>query len=407
VTNPPIDLTDPAAFATGRQHPMFTWLREHDPVHFHEEAEGPGFWCLTKHADIGLASRDPALFSSQRRGVDIADLDEGLAARLVREWMILLDPPEHTAARAAVSRGFTNRRLSELEPVLKDRAAQIVDGLVGRTHIEVSRDLAAELPLFTIAEVLGVPEEDRREIFECAQEMMEAQVLSAGEMKVGERDRRRQRAGVGLAAHAQKLRQSTQRCPQSDFGGELLAAGAIDDFDRLFLMLFGGAGFETTHLTVTTGLAALLAHPDQFEQLRADRTLLDRAIEEMLRWTTPVQYFRRTATRDVELRGRHIRENDKVVLWYVSANRDEEIFEQPHHFDIRRPTNPHLSFGGGGPHYCLGASLARMELRILFAELLDRLPPLEVDGTVEWISSNFVSGVRRLPVRLRGSIAAS
>lgn len=401
-----IDLNDPESFAQGKHHEMLSLLRNDQPVYWHEETDGPGYWCLTKHADVVVASRDTKTFSSAAQGVRIRGWDEDPTpgANWLRKWMITLDPPRHTQSRALVNKGFTTSSINRLEPQLRDRARTIVSELDGRDRCDIVADFASQLPLIAIADLMGVPEGDRDELFQSSDALVAAEVANP-EGSVESQARQAEIAGAGLIGYAKSLCELKRTCPAGDIASDLLRIEdggqqlTDEDFERLVLILFTGAGFETTRLTTIAGVHAFLENPDQLDKLRRDPTLVDRAVEEMLRWATPVAHFRRTAMCDVEIRGQQIRSGDKVVLWYSSANRDEDVFDEPFQFDIERSPNPHLSLGGGGPHYCLGANLARLELKILLEEMITLVPRLELAGEVERIRSNFATGIARMPVR--------
>jgi cholest-4-en-3-one 26-monooxygenase len=400
-----VDLTDPDAFVEGRHHEMLATLRAEDPVHWHRERDGGGFWCLTKHADVQLANRDPDLFSSAVQGVNILDLDDDPRAGTdgVREMMIMMDPPRHTRYRLLVNKGFTPRMIGKLEEFLAARATQIVDDVVASGSCDFVTDISAELPLQAIAELMGVPQDDRHCIFEWSNHM-----VGSDDPEFGEADGAEE-AAAGLFLYASALRDDKRRCPADDIVSRLIGAevdghGLTDTEFSMFFLLLAVAGNETTRNATNHGMRALIEHADQYALLR-DRTdeLLATAVEEILRWSTPVLYFRRTATRDVELRGKTIRAGDKVVMWHASANRDEEVFADPFRFDVTRTPNDHVSFGGGGAHFCLGANLARMELALIFRELVTRIPDMELAGPVEVLRSNFIGGIKHMPVRFTPS----
>ncbi len=262
-------------------------------------------------------------------------------------------------------------------------------------------DIAAELPLQAIAELMGVPQEDRRKLFDWSNRMIGADDPEFQKDAVGMEAAGNAAAELFMYSHS--LAELRRDDPQDDIISRLL--GAEIDGDKLselefdmFFMLLTVAGNETTRNATAHGMKALLDHPDQFDKLKADPELLLGAIEEILRWATPVLHFRRTALEDYELGGKLIRKGDKVVMWHISANRDETVFDDPFTFDIERSPNEHIAFGGGGPHFCLGANLARMELRLIFDELVHRLPDMKLDGEVEYLRSNFIGGIKHMPV---------
>jgi cholest-4-en-3-one 26-monooxygenase len=394
------DLLSPDVFRDQRHHEVFEYLREHDPVHWHTDSAGVGFWCLTKHADVQMASREPETFVSGA-GFTLVDIDpENLQGMMMQQMLPGMDRPQHTRHRRIVSRGFSPRTLRMIEDHLALKAKTIVDRVVGRGSCDFVTDIAAELPLQAIAELVGVPEEDRRKIFEWGNAMTG---IDDPEFGGG---REANHAAVEMMAYADELRRSREAHPRDDIITTL--TGATDGADGLsdaelavFFILLVVAGNETTRNATAHGMRALIEHPAALERLQADLTpdRIGRAVEEILRWASPILYFRRTATRDVELRGQTIRAGDRVVLWYASANRDAEVFTDPFQFDPDRAPNDHVTFGGGGPHFCLGANLARMELRLIFTELITRLRGVEFDGQVEMLRSNFVGSIKHMPVR--------
>jgi cholest-4-en-3-one 26-monooxygenase len=289
-----------------------------------------------------------------------------------------------------------------LEDHLTAKATAIVDSVIDRGSCDFVSDIAAELPLQAIAELMGVPQDDRRKLFEWSNRMIgaddpEFQKNTEGMEAVND-------AAAELFVYAQGLAELRRADPRDDIISKLLASEIEGDrlgeleFEMFFLLL-AVAGNETTRNATAHGMKALLDHPDQFDKLKANPELLPSAIEEILRWATPVLHFRRTALEDYQLGDTAIHAGDKVVMWHISANRDEAVFDDPFRFDIERSPNEHIAFGGGGPHFCLGANLARMELRLIFDELARRLPDLELDGEVEYLRSNFIGGIKHMPVR--------
>jgi cholest-4-en-3-one 26-monooxygenase len=392
-----VDLLDPDVFREGRHHEAFEVLRREDPVHFHAEPDGPGFWCITRHADLIAVNRDYEVFSSAEHGIMIPDLDESGA--MVREMMLYMDPPRHTRYRLLVNKGFTPRMIGLLEEGLRTKARLIVDNVIERGQCDFVIDIASELPLQAIAELMGVPQEDRNKIFDWSNRMIG---LDDPEFE-GDRDSGTVAAGE-LYLYANTLAAEKRKDPRDDIISRLLGAEIEGDqlseteFDMFFLLL-AVAGNETTRNATAHGMKALMDNPDQFAKLAADPELLPTAIEEILRWATPVLHFRRTALRDYEIGGKTIKAGDKVVMWHISANRDETVFDDPFTFDIERSPNEHIAFGGGGPHFCLGANLARMELRLIFDEIIRRMPDATLAGQTEYLRSNFIGGIKHMPIR--------
>jgi cytochrome P450 len=437
MTAGPVDsapLVDPATYETGPPFELLRRLRADTPVAWvdepalHGQPAGPGFWLVLRHADVERVLRDPATFSSWLGATqvrDAADLD------WVRRMMLNMDPPDHSRLRRLLTRSFTPRAVAALTEAIQATAARLVDRMVagareGRS--DFAKDVAADLPLLTLADVLGVPAEDRWLMFDWSNRVigwqdpdyatsaafdgtggtaMAREVLAL--RPVPDADGRmpdpRTRAGMpDLYAYARLLAEEKRRAPGNDVMSILLAqvdegGGRVSDaeFENTF-WLFAVAGNETLRNGLPGGLIALLQHPEQLAVLRTDPSLLPGAVDEMLRWWTPVMVFRRTATRDVELAGVRIGAGDKVVVSFTSANRDESVFADPDRFDVRRSPNPHLSFGHG-PHFCLGGQLARAQMRALFGELLRRTERLELDGSPALLRSTFQRGVKRLPVR--------
>ena len=392
------DLSSPDTFAHGVPHETFRRMRAEAPVAWHPDSvHGGGFWALTRYDDVWKVSLDPKTFSSARGTALIQPFTEDEMVPQ-REIMLNMDPPRHTKYRRLVNMGFSPKVLNRAEEHIRTLARSIVDEVASRGRCDFVTDVAAELPLQVIVEMLGVPREDRHKFFEWSNTMVgsnDPEYATAPE--VG------QMAMMQLFAYANSLAEDRRTRPREDLTSLLLEAEV--DGERLteseydsFVMLLAVAGNETTRNLVSGGMLALMQHPDQRRRLIDDPSLMPTAVEEMLRWVSPVMAFRRTAQRDVELGGQAVREGDRVVIWYVSANRDESKFAEAHRFDVGRTPNEHLAFGIG-PHFCLGNHLARLEIRIMFEELLRRLPDIEPDGPVERLRSDFLSGIKHMPVR--------
>ena len=393
-----VDLTDPANFVPGVPHEWFTRLRREAPVFWHAERDGPGFWVLTRYQDIVHVNRDASAFSSERGGIILRSMpEEDLAQQ--RMMMLTMDPPRHTKLRKLVNKGFTPRMVTELEQHIRDLATQIIDRVAPLGRCDFVADVAAELPLQVIAEMMGVPIDDRHKLFEWSNRL-----IGFDDPEYNETPERQQEAAAELYLYANGLAAERRGVERSDIISALLNADVDGErlteteFD-LFFLLLAVAGNETTRNLVSHAMLALIERPDQRQRLVDDPGLIPVAVEEMLRWATPVMYFRRTATRDVELDGQKLHEGDKVTMWHISGNRDEDVFPDPFTFDVTRQPNEHIAFGGGGPHFCLGANLARLEIRVMFEELLRRLPDIELDGPVDRLCSNFINGIKRMPVR--------
>jgi len=398
-----VDLSNPDSFLEGVPHAMFRRLRREAPVYFHPEAagSGPGFWVLSKHADVKFASKNPEIFSSFRGGTNLPDLpEEGLAQ--IRALMLNMDPPEHRRFRNIVNKAFTPRMVQGLLPRVRRMARRIVNGVCEKGECDFVNDVAAHLPMEVICEMMGIPEEDRQGIYETTNKL-----IGFDDPEFQTSPEQGKLAAIEMFVYASKMAERARRSPGDDLATTLLAAEV--DGQKLteleynsFFMLLCVAGNETTRTVTTHGARALMEHPEQMRRIQRQPHLLDSAVEEILRYEPAVHYFRRTATRDVELRGQCIREGDKVTLWYPSVNRDEEVFRDPDAFDVARSPNDHLAFGIG-EHYCLGSNLARMELRVIFHEIVTRLPDLSLAGPVRRLRSNFVNGVKEMRVQFTPS----
>ena len=408
-----IQLLDRDRFTQDIPHEWFTHLRAHRPVYKHPEPDGgPGFWVITKHADVIACNRDAATFSSDQERGGVVGLEEGVfgaeteEAAAAREaggrLMLMMDPPDHTRYRKLVNRGFTPRMIGQLEPHIRELTDEVLDRATARGgEVDFVVSIAAELPLEVIAELIGVPSDERHKIFEWSNRMIGSEdpeyMVSAEEAF---------NAQVEMFLYAQELAEKRRAAPADDIITALLSAEvdgeSLSDMDfNLFFMLLSVAGNETTRNAIAHGMNAFLENPDQWELLVRDPDAhITGAVEEILRWSTPVMYFRRNATRDTVVGGQPIAAGDKVSLWYISANRDEDVFDDPFRFDITRDPNPHIAFGGGGPHFCLGAQLARLEIRMLFEEMAARYPRLEALGPPDRLRSNFIGGIKHLPVAL-------
>jgi len=389
-----VDLDDLDLYVPSVPHHVFDWLRENAPVSFNPQPYGTGFWNLVKHADIVHASRHHEVFSSAH-GTNIEDPQGGADLMMVN-----MDPPQHTRLRQLVSHGFHPKMIAKLEPHIRDIARRIVDSVATRGECDFVVDVAAELPLAVISEMIGVPPEDHRKIFDWSNTMiaMGADPEYGGSMEIATN------AASEMFAYWDKLAAERREERRDDLLSLLLEAEVEGEklnqleFDVFFLLL-AVAGNETTRNLISHGMNFLMENPEQRDRLIDDQSLLPTAINEMLRMATPVMHFRRTATRDFEMRGQEIKTGDKVILWYISANRDAEVFEDPHRFDVGRPECEHVTFGGGGAHFCLGFSLAELEIKIMFEELLARLPDMAMTGPPARLRSNFINGLKHLPVK--------
>ncbi|HEY4927797.1 MAG TPA: cytochrome P450 [Acidimicrobiales bacterium] len=392
-----INLLDTTVFAKRVPHEWFAFLRQNAPVWWQEEEDGPGFWAVTTLAEATQVNRDYEHFSSARQATYLWDLAED---DLAQQQLIMLnmDPPLHTRYRRLVNKGFTPRMINQLHERIHAATDDIIDSVIETGSADFVTDIAAELPLVVIAELLGVPNEDRHRMFDWSNRMIgsdDPEYQTAGEVA--------QVASMELYAYASELFGQKRVDPHDDLMSVLtqveIEGEQLSSFElELFFLLLTVAGNETTRNLISGAMATFFDHPDQWELLRKDRTLLPSAVEEMLRFVTPVMNFRRQTTAEFELGGQKIKADSKVVFFHISANRDELAFESPQTFDITRNPNPHMAFGAGGPHFCLGANLARMEIRVMFEHLLDRMPEMELAGDVQRLQSAFISGVKHIPI---------
>lgn len=391
-----INLFSPDSYAHGHPVDQYAWLQEHDPVHWHDEPDGPGFWAVTRYDDIRSVSRNPTIFSSRPTimipdsagSVDVGD----------KTMMLTMDPPRHTRYRQLVSPTFLRSAAKRMQPRIEQLAREIVDQVIDADEFDLVEDVAGMLPSWVIADLLGIPLEDGVALYrltEAIHAAPESQPEGAALAAV-----------MDMFAYSQGVWADKRENPGNDLATVLVNAEVdghrLDEIDfGLFFILLIDAGGDTTRNLVAAGMDALFAFPDQRAALSNDFSLMPSAMEEMLRWTSPVIYMRRTATADTELGGKKITSGDKVVMYYGAGNRDPEVFVDPHRFDVTRTPNDHLAFGGGGPHFCLGAHVARVEIQAMFEQLLTRMPDLEKVGETEWLPSSFISGPKHIRVRRR------
>ncbi len=404
-----VNLTDAALYGDGFPHEFFTAFRRHEPVRWQAFPEGfpgdhdDGFWVLSKHEDVQAVSRNPELFNA----FDGPQLSHQPA--IAGAMLVSMDGRDHVRQRRLISAGFTPRIIKQLEHQIRHWAESIVDRALLHGECDFVSEIAYKLPMNMIADIVGIPVEDREWLFSLTNDFLQAD--SPGRLMSAEEQLGLQ---VQLFEYAQKLGHEKRANPQDDVwtilstvevetdDGERSALSQIE-LDMFFLLLIV-AGSETTRNAVSQGLLALLDHPDQLEQLRREPAALAPAVEEILRWSSPVACFARRATRDTEIRGVPIAEGDRVTMWYPSANRDEDVFDDPFRFDITRSPNPHLAFGGGGVHFCLGANLARRELATLLQVLFERTRHIELAGAPSYTSLGIFNPImlfmQELPVRL-------
>ena len=392
-----IDLLEDT-WAQGVPHDQFALLRREAPVFWHPEPEGPGFWAVTRHADVVAASRDSATFSSELGSTFVDDqTDEALAQ--LRLTILNMDPPKHHRYRRLVSRGFTPRMIGRLVETIEKRAEGIVGAVAEGRECEFVEDVAAKLPLEMICEMIGLPEADWPRMFELSNRLVGFDDPDFQVSPDATAD-----AAAEIYAYCDAVAADRRAHPRDDLMSALVQAEVdgerLDDLElNLFFVTLVVAGNETTRNLINHAMLALIDHPDQAQRLRDDPALWSTGVEEMLRWGTSIHNFRRTATCDTQLGGQVIAAGDKVVMYYMSANRDEAVFADPFRFDVRRTPNDHVAFGGGGVHYCLGANLARAEIRAVMRQIVDRLDGFELAGEPRRLRSDFVNGVKRMPVR--------
>ena len=429
-------LHDPRTYETGVPFEVLARLRAEHPVCWVEEPPllglpgGPGYWLVTRHADVEAVTRQAHLFSSWLGATQVRDPATGEDLAFVRRMMLNMDPPEHSRLRRLLTRSFTARAVARLEDQIRGHVAGILDQvLVGDSgEVDFAKDVAADLPLLTLADVLGVPPEDRRLLFDWSNRVIGFQdpdYATSADFDValgtdlarealqqrpapdaeGRMPDPRSRAGMAdLYAYAHLLGERKRSAPGGDVMSILMAQReadggqvSVEEFENMF-WLFAVAGNETLRNGLPGGMVALLQHPDAQRALRVDPSLVPGAVEEMLRWWTPVMVFRRTATAPTRLAEVDIEAGDKVVVSFVSANHDETVFADPDTFDLHRGASNHLVFGHG-PHFCLGAHLARVQMRTMFTELLARTSWIEAAGEPALLRSSFQRGVKRLPIR--------
>ena len=403
------DITSHDTFVRSVPHATFARMRREEPVAWVEESDGEGFWALTKHADISVASRDFGRFTASR-GIRIEQMapDELEARRTMMEF----DPPEHARLRRLVQPGFTPKVVATYESAFRTLAGQVLDRVLSLGEFDFVTEIARELPIRLLCRLLGVPETDAQQLVAWGDQMISNADPEYTPVVIDKMDTEEYRllpfrspAALEVFRYAEEMALERRSNPADDIVTALLTAEPdgqpLTDLEfKNFFTLMMVAGNETTRHTISHGLIYLLEHRDQLEQLRDDPARLSApATEEILRTSSVTMHFRRTATEDVVLRGRTIRSGDRVVMWYPSANHDEEVFDSPFTFDIRRQPNDHLTFGTGR-HVCLGASLARLEVRVVFEELLRRVASIEITGPPDRLRSNFINGIKHLPVRV-------
>jgi cholest-4-en-3-one 26-monooxygenase len=395
-----IDVYDMDQYAeSGVPHAQLKRLRQEAPVFRHDDPQLPaGYWAITRHADVVYVSRNPELFSSYEK---TAMLDEYAQVQIDQQRMFMLnqDPPDHTRMRSLVNRGFTPRMIAGLETRIQETCDDIVGQALAKGEGDFVTLCAAELPLIVIAELMGVPIEDRHKVFDWSNRM-----VGGNDPEYGVTEEQRLGAAQEMWAYANALAKEKRAQVQDDIVSKLISADDAGnvlselEFD-LFFMLLAVAGNETTRNAISGGMYAFTQNPDQWDRLKADPSLIPSAADEIVRFVSPVNLFRRTPTQDVEIGGQPIKKGEKVVIYYSSANRDESVFDDPDTFDIGREPNPHVGFGGGGPHFCLGRHLAKLEIECLFRSLIQQTERVELVTEPRRLRSNFINGIKEMTVR--------
>ncbi|WP_039939153.1 cytochrome P450 [Streptomyces himastatinicus] len=397
------DFTDPDLHEHRVPLPEFAQLRQTAPVSWIPQRHGiagyedDGYWAVTRHADVKEVSTRPEIFSSHRNTAIIRFNEHIQRDQIEVQKLIMLnmDPPEHTRVRQIVQRGFTPRAIRSLEAALHDRATRIVAGAKENGTGDFVTDIACELPLQAIAELIGIPQQDRSKIFDWSNKMV---AYDDPELAITEEIGAE--SAMELISYAMNLASNRKQCPAKDIVSALVAAEdqgnlGSDEFG-FFVLLLAVAGNETTRNAISHGMHAFLTHPEQWELFKRERHAT--AADEIVRWATPVMSFQRTATQDTTLGGQSIRAGQRVGVFYSSANNDPEVFDRPEVFDITRDPNPHLGFGGGGPHFCLGKSLAELEIRLIFNAIADTLPGIRLTGAPRRLRSAWLNGIKELRV---------
>jgi cytochrome P450 len=407
-----VDLSDNDRFLDDSPWRMFDVLRREDPVHWQEEpAPNHGFWAVTRHDDIVRVLRDDEAFSSEIGAVSLEELDQEQLD--TRRSMLETDGARHWALRRLLQKDFTPKAVAHYGTFLRGLTASTLDAALPRGQFDFVKEISADFPIRVLARMLDVPDADTPSLIDWGNRMIGNADPDYSDALVDSEDTEEYRllpfrspAALEVFAYGRDLAAARLGGAGEDLVSKMINRVPEDgvpltDFDfRNYFLLIVVAGNETTRHAISHSMKALIEHPDAMARLKTDPSLIPVAIEEFLRWATPVHHFRRTAVHDVELRGRQVKAGDKVVVWLGSGNRDEEVFGNPYDFDVTRSPNDHVTFGKGGPHFCLGNALARLELRIMFEELLPRLDSIELAGDVEIMRSNFVHGIKKFPVRV-------
>ncbi len=405
-----IDLANPDSYIERVPFEWFDHLRHEHPVIWHPEPRpNQGFWAVTRYDDLTAVHMDWQTYSAEVGAVSLEELDPEQLE--IRKSMLETDPPRHTELRQICSKRFSARGVGQYQDWIREVARGVLDRALPEGEFDFVAEISRELPIRFLCSIFTVPQDDAPQLISWGDKMIANQDPELSAAVVDKEDTEAYRLlpfrspiAVDVFAYADRMRDERLAEPADDVISALAVAqseGILNEreFHNYFSLLMI-AGNETTRHTITHGMLALIENPEQMKLLQEEPDRITVATEEILRWATPVFHFRRTATRDAELQGQQIKAGDKVVTWYISANRDESVFPEPYRFDVTRQPNDHVTFGPGGPHFCLGAHLARLETKILFQELLPRLKAIELAGPVERIRSNFVNGIKRMPVRV-------
>lgn len=407
------DFTDPDLNLAGVPHDEFTLLRRTSPIHWVEQAEssragmsvdaGTGYWAVTKHADISEVSKNNKVFSSRENGAIIRLPETATRESMEMTQVVIInqDAPDHTQLRKIISRGFTPRAIGALDEVLEERARRIVAEAVAAGSGNFVDQVASQFPLEVIGDMLGIPAEDRQKIFDWTNQM-----TGAEDADLAREDNNPEAAAAEVLMYSMGLAAERKANPRDDIvtklvqSGEDGGRGLTDDEFGFFVIALAVAGNETTRNATTHGMNAFFDHPEQWDLWLRERPVT--MVDEVIRWATPVTSFQRTALEDIELSGVQIKAGQRVALFYASANHDEDVFTDPFTFDITRDPNPHLAFGGHGVHYCIGANLARMEIKLIFEALADLAPDIKRTGEASRLRSGWLNGIKELPVAYQG-----
>jgi len=403
------DITSHDTYVDGVPHATFDRLRSESPVFWTEEADGSGFWSILRYDDALSVSRDVDTFTSSQ-GIRLEEMDEEeTQARLT---MMELDPPDHTRYRRLVSKGFTRRSVESYEDQIRELAVEVIEAALQQDEFDFVHAIAEQLPMRMLGKLLGTSDEDGHKLVAWGDALLGNTDPDFTDFPVDLTNTEQFRmvpfrspASIQIFQFAQEQIEDRRACPRGDLISQLLAP-TIDgepltdlEFNNFFTLLVA-AGNDTTRYTMTHAMWTLMNHPRLWDAWKADGDLTPTAVEEVLRTSSVTMHFRRTATRDVEMRGKQIKAGDKLAIWFNAANHDPEAFENPYRYDLARPGNDHMAFGRNGPHLCLGAWLARMEIRLVFEELMKRVDRFEPAGEVARLRSNFIAGIKQLPVKV-------